>query len=159
MKKVILLFVMVCLSLNVSAQIQRSFFGHELGVATKAEIYESLKDKGAKIEILNGEETVCLNNARFGGYSWDMIAFFFYKNKFFQIVLFDFNSSNADKGKNIYNKLLSKYEKYVTSDKTGRCMFNDEKTIIFHMYEDGVTLGYSDVKLRNELDNQELDEF
>lgn len=67
MKKLILLFIAIFFSLNITAQIQRKFIGQELGVSKFDNVYTSLERKGVFIQKISFD-TIMLKNTRFGGF-------------------------------------------------------------------------------------------
>ena len=148
------------LSLTVSAQIQRQFMGQTLGESTKSEVFKGLEDKGAFNDHTIVEETISVNNIRFGGYTWSVAMFMFYENKLITVLFLDFEDSSKIKWDGLVNKLSSKYEKYKTDDVDNSKTYIDERTYLNIRTNDGrITLGYSDLELAKKKNHDEEDEL
>jgi len=161
MKKVVILTVLVCLSLNISAQIQRTFFGLELGKSTSEQVFESLKDKDAFYETLNGEKSIIVKNTRFGGYEWDYAIFSFYNNLLTSVLFEDFNNPNSgDRYDKIIYTIYPKYREYIKKFTPDTQSYKDDRTIlIINKEKDNVSMMYSDIELYDEQSVNERNEF
>lgn len=140
-RNVLVLVFITLFSLNSSAQIQRKFYDFTFGLTQKSQVYNYFKAKGHRIRIID-ENTIAVNNVKFGGFDWGVSYFSFYKNKFYQV---NFMSSENDMIKEslddqwelLDSKIMAKYSKYIvknmSSDKEK--YYFDSKTVTKLVYE------------------------
>ena len=166
MKKVVLLLIMLVLVLNASAQLQRQFWGQELGKATKSEVLSSLESKGAFLTNISGSEVVFIKNVRFGGFSWGMAVFYFCDNILCRVMFSDFSDSYVNeeqceiKWKELTKKFSIKYSEYSKRNEIDCKSFGDDKTVVMIICKNNtVCLGYSDFELENKRMDNEDDEL
>ena len=90
MKKISSLLLLVLLSLSVHAQIQRNFWGLELGRSTRTEVKSFLSSNNLEYEDnFSGFDAIGVTDLRelsFGGYSWS-VNFIFYNNTLFRVLM------------------------------------------------------------------------
>ena len=166
MKKTVLLFLLSFFYLNVSAQLQRHFFGQELGKTTKSEALKSLESKGAYLTNIGGNEVLYLSDVRFGGFSWDFVTMSFY-NDVFSKILFSYgresyanDEEREDKWLKLTMKFKEKYSIYLKRDEFEVKSFIDSMTFVaMHNVQNSISLGYADLKLENERFAKEEDEL
>lgn len=85
------LFILCLVPSTVSSQIQRNFWGLELGRSTRESVKDLLSSNGLQYEDnYIGRDAICITDYRelgFGGYSW-AVFFTFYNNILYGIDLF-----------------------------------------------------------------------
>lgn len=120
MKKIFFVVFLLCLSLTIHAQIQRNFWGLELGRSTKTDVINLLSSNGLEYnQNLEGLDVISINDdvLSFGGYSWGG-GFLFYHNILFRVTLMRIHLGFSSSGesyeidtKYIFNDLKSKLNK------------------------------------------------
>ena len=165
MKKIILVFAFVLCSLIGSAQIQRTIMGQTLGVSTKKEVYNSLKDRGAFYVNIRGEEQLLVKDVRFGGFSWEIMSFSFYNNILYQVTVMDLDKdssiiSQEEKWNSISQKLESKYHNIISNKEENKISYSDGSTLVMMTkFFDTVSMLYGDMKIIDSKNNKEQNEF
>ena len=97
MKRNTLLVLLLFVSINIFAQIQRTFMGCPFG-STKQFVLQKMKARGYDIKnkydgyIVNSTK---YNQISFGGYNWDQIQFSFYQNALCDIVFVNYSDMLA----------------------------------------------------------------
>ena len=79
------LFICLCTTLTISAQIQRTFFGLTLGVSTRSDVEKFFREHGAAFD----EKKECnyiYNKLKWAGTEWSSVSFTLYENKLLQIA-------------------------------------------------------------------------
>lgn len=79
MKRIWVLLLSLLLCLNVSAQIQRQFFGLQLAKSTMQEAWDCLSKKCDNIDCQ--DNIIIVKDMRFGGYQWPFAFFSFYDDE------------------------------------------------------------------------------
>lgn len=163
MKRLLLVLFTCIITLCTSAQIQRKFYGLTLGESPKNEVLIQFEEKGAFEQSLDGYETICVRNLRFGGFSWDIVCFKFFNNKLYSVLFMDLKDHlNTDNNKwsNINQTLDEKYLEYKKTTSEKAFSYMDEYTSLAVYHDDnGGCLGYTDKLLREKIDQKEKDEF
>jgi hypothetical protein len=90
MKKIIILICLICCGFSANAQIQRRFWGLELGISTKEDVKRVLIANGCEYEQnTGGADNIAsfgLEGLSFGGYSWSPI-FAFDNNILYRVTM------------------------------------------------------------------------
>ena len=141
MKRLVLLFIVFSLFLCANAQIRDSFFGCKLGVTTKTQLLDNLKQLGH--ECLYNKENKCfyIENVTFAGEQWNICQFDFYKDTLY-CVGFGLKS-DKDEIINVYNRNI---ENVITKyDKVEGKMIRDNQNSKLCYFDDGIvvlSIGY-----------------
>ena len=95
MKRLVLFLIAFSLFLCANAQIRDTFYGCKLGVTTKGQLLDNLKQLGHK--CLYDKENKCyyIENVIFAGEQWGSCQFKFYKDIFY-FVGFGLQSDKED---------------------------------------------------------------
>ena len=164
MKRLVLLFIAFSLFLCANAQIRDSFFGSKLGVTTKKQLLDNLKQLGYK--SLYDKENKCyyIKNVTFVGKQWDSCQFHFYKDTL-SYVGFGLQSDKEDvidvynrNIENVRTKYVNIEGKMISDNQNNKlCYFDDGITILgidYKIEEEGnfATLIYQSKKLINQID-------
>ena len=132
MKRLVLLFIAFSLFLCANAQIRDSFFGSKLGVTTKKQLLDNLKQLGYK--SLYDKENKCyyIKNVTFVGKQWDSCQFHFYKDTLSYIgfglqsdkeEVIDVYNQNIENARTKYDKIEGKMSRDDPNSK--QCYFDD----------------------------------
>ncbi len=139
--KRIMLLLLLTFSVSVHAQIQRKFYNFTFGLTQKSQVYNYFKAKGYRIRNID-ENTIAVNDVKFGGFDWGVSYFSFYNNKFYQVYFMssehDMIKETLDEQWGLLNtKIMTKYSDYIvrsmSSDKEK--YFLDSKTVMKLEYE------------------------
>lgn len=161
MRKIIFV-LLIAFSLNLNAQIQRSFYGFSLGKTTKKEVVSYFKSR--KMKIWNNDTNrLSVRSLNFGGYKWPVVYFNFYKNKLYLIYFSDAEyftprQSLDTKWKDLEVSLMSKYRNVIVNEENTeeyhKFIDHSQTSLIFKYdyYEGykGIALMYTDLKLQYE---------
>lgn len=170
MNRIALILTMALFCLSMSAQIQRKFFGLELGVSTKQQIEAKMTEMGETVQNMDGENLV-VNKIRFGGKDWDYVIFKICDNKFASVVFGDevltWNGKQSimQDWDSLKSSLKEKYADYCVIDKEDDLSFFDLKTMASLSYKkvnyksNIFTLLYSDFELMAKLSKSIKDEL
>lgn len=132
MKRLVLLFIAFSLFLCANAQIRESFYGCKLGVTTKKQVLDNLKQLGHKYQYDKEYNCYYIENVTFAGEQWNSCQFEFYKDTL-SLVSFGLLSDKEDVI-DLYDRNLenvktkySKIEGKMTSDNQNHklCYFDD----------------------------------
>ena len=166
------LFILCLVPSTVSSQIQRNFWGLELGRSTKSEVKRAIESKGWQCEQnMGGMDAIgVVDDVSLGGYKWNL-SFRFYDNKlceiqlmFFHIGLNRYGEYTDESGNNTFTfydlkrKLKDKYPKVediVDHDNPHMVILRDNQTLLMLELSDekDVVLSYGDrILLRSERD-------
>ena len=85
MKKICFLFTLLFASVAAEAQIQRSFFGLELGVSTRQQVEETLRGMGK--EFTPGASRIMAHDMEVDDYEWANVRFGFKGDKLVLLLL------------------------------------------------------------------------
>lgn len=141
-----------------------------LGQSTKAEVTNYFKAKGNRIRLLDNN-TVSVNNVRFGGQTWGVAHLQFYRNKLYLISFMssehDYSKENLDMMWDILGEsLIKKYSRYYLKNFSKECdnWFDDDRTRIHFQYEYfqdawALSLLYYDIRLYDEKSSNEESEL
>lgn len=163
MKRLVLLFIAFSLFLCANAQIRDSFFGSKLGVTTKKQLLDNLKQLGYK--SLYDKENKCyyIKNVTFVGKQWDSCQFHFYKDTLSYVgfglqsdkedVIYVYNQ-NIENVKTKYGKIEGKM---ISDNQDSKlCYFDDGIVVLsigYNIEEDNyASLIYQSKKLINQMD-------
>lgn len=163
MKRLLLLLIAFSLFLCANAQIRDSFYGCKLGVTTKKQLLDNLKQLGHK--CLYDKENKCyyIENVTFVGKQWESCQFKFYKETLYCVgfdlqsdkeeVIYVYNQ-NIENVKTKYDKIEGKMIRDNQNSKL--CYFDDGIVILsigYNIEEDNyVSLIYQSKKLINQMD-------
>lgn len=142
MKRLALLFIAFSLFFCTNAQIRDSFYGCKLGVTTKKQLLDNLKQLGHK--CLYDKENKCyyIENVTFAGEQWGSCQFKFYKDIFY-FVGFGLQSDKEDVI-DVYNRNIENVRtKY---DKIEGKMIHDNQNNKLCYFDDGIvilSIGYN----------------
>lgn len=151
---------MLLFSVSIHAQIQRKFYDFTFGLTQKSQVFNFFKAKGNRIRNID-ENTIAVNNVKFGGFNWGVSYFSFYNNKFYQVY---FMSSEHDMIKEsldaqwelLNTKLMTKYSDYLVTNMSSdkEKYFLDLKTVMkleyaFFQGSWALSIIYYDDKLYN----------
>lgn len=100
--KLLIIILLLCSSITLSAQVQNVFFGFELGCNIN-DVYDAIK---SKYETKTFDEGFLAKNVKFGGYVWDKVVFYQYKIQFYKIFLSK-KYESKNKIKEDYNNVLN----------------------------------------------------
>ena len=165
MKKVYSLVLLLLINLSVQAQVQRNFWGLELGRSTKADVKTFLSYNGLEYtQNLGGFDVISVESEEglsFGGYSWTP-SFQFYNNILFRVTLLQINKGITSSGEyydidtkfmfyNLRNKLNNKYnnlENPLNGQSQNQYVRRDLYTVVDMLLDDGnLVLSYYDREL------------
>ena len=85
MKRFVLFLIAFSLFLCANAQIRSSFYGCKLGVTTKGQLLDNLKQLGHKCLYDKKIKCYYIENVTFAGKQWDSCQFKFYKDTLFSV--------------------------------------------------------------------------
>lgn len=164
MKK-ILFTLLLLFGLTVQAQVQRNFWGLELGRSTKTDVKSFLNSRGLEYsQNLGGFDVISVESEEgisFGGYSWTP-SFQFYNNILFRVTLFQLHTGITASGEyyeidtkfmfyNLRSKLSNKYgnlENPLNIQSQTQYVRRDFYTVVDMLLDDGnLILSYYDRKL------------
>lgn len=142
MKRLVLFLIAFSLFLCANAQIRDTFYGCKLGVTTKKQLLDNLKQLGH--ECLNDKENKCyyIENVTFVGKQWDSCQFEFYKDTLSSVGfglqsdkedVIDVYNQNIENVKTKYDKIECKMICDATNSKL--CSFDDGITILGISYD------------------------
>ena len=161
MKKLILLTIALVVAVAANAQIQRTFFGLTLGQSTKQQVRTTLAKKGYKCHTMQGDDALFIqpSSLQFGGLSWDMALFRFYKGKLLSVsfsIADNFSGIASETYKVLKAKIDQKYSDFYFSKNEIATYYLDEKTVIilqnlYLNFKLNVTISYSDKDLQDQL--------
>lgn len=165
MKKICSLLLLLQLCLSVQAQVQRNFWGLELGRSTKADVKAFLSYNGLEYtQNLGGFDVISVESEEgvsFGGYSWTP-SFQFYNNILFRVTLLQINKGITSSGEyydidtkfmfnNLKSKLSNRYgnlENPLNGQSQNQYVRRDLYTVVDMLFDDGnLVLSYYDRKL------------
>ena len=131
MKQIItILSFFLCLSVN--AQIQRTFFGLELGNSNKEQVIEKVKSMGKQYTTKADE--VKTHNVKFGEFDWADVQFGFKDDKLIAVCFTSrvyplSEKSKAETDSELFYLLLkNKYNEYKVMDYDGSAIYFDKAT-------------------------------
>lgn len=137
LKQVFLTILFFC-CLGINAQIQRTFYGLELGKANKQQVEEKMKELGKQITTKKDE--VKVHNLKLGDYNWKDIQFGFIDDKLVGVVFTSRNYPLSEKNKAeidgdfIKTMLAYKYKDYkLMEDKSGIVFFDNSTMVLYGM--------------------------
>ena len=130
MKKIISIVLLLVCVLTASAQIQRNFLGFTLGVTTKTQVYNYLKNHCYKFSKDDLDDGYKVENISFGGYQWTVAFITFHKNKLCSIEFYDsddFRPQEFLEGsyKNLSTSLDKKYHFYLSEQSPNSKHYSD----------------------------------
>lgn len=143
MKRLVLFLIAFSLFLCANAQIRDTFYGCKLGVTTKKQLLDNLKQLGH--ECLYDKENKCyyIEDVTFAGEQWNTCQFDFYKDTLY-LVGFGLISDN-DEVINVYNRNIENVKtKY---DKVEGKMIRDNQNSKLCYFDDGIVILSIDYKI------------
>ena len=172
MKRRIVALIMMMFFVNsiCNAQIQRNFFDFTLGLTTKKEVSKYFKSEGKKCSK-RVDNSLCVQDVKFGGYNWPYAIFSFYNEKLYKVGFFDSGENTTEESLktewiSLKTTISLKYESYLdqvfSSDyiKT----FDDDTTTLLMLFQNidgrgGISLIYSDDEMEHAVTKAEKDEL
>lgn len=155
-KRIFNILILLCICLNINAQIQRTFFGCSFGCSKQATI-QKMKNLGYNIQNTDDgflAENKIAHNIKFGGYTWSFVEFKFYKNSFYNICFCSSSYTNQSKRmslinyRELRNKLNKKYSQCHKDDwGVADISWTDSKTGLICRYlyiNNSGEIGYQD---------------
>ena len=85
MKKISFLLTLLAVAMTLEAQIQRSFFGLELGVSTRQQVEETLRGMGK--EFTPGASRITVHDMEVDDYEWANVRFGFQSDRFVLLLV------------------------------------------------------------------------
>ena len=162
-----LCFFLLCM-ITATAQIQRRILGFTLGVTTKAQVLNYLKNHHYKYSLRKNGEQVA-SNITFAGYNWQDTYFSFYKGKLYCVDFRDDGEYTPEElltevWDRVKNSLNRKYSLYSISSKDDNIEFSDNKTYVGLKYKyifgsKSLSIMYFDIYLFNQCSNSEYNEL
>lgn len=142
--------LMIFVGLTCHAQIQRQFFGLELGNTTKSSTIKTLESKGYHVESLSNGGLM-IANVDFGGRAWSGVGFTFYKGTLAEVKFIKMKKNTNLKlyYEYLLENLITKYSDYFFAELSsqGDVFFADSNTALAVVYShnpESVTLLYQD---------------
>lgn len=136
MKRLLLFLIAFSLFLCANAQIRDSFYGCKLGVTTKKQVLDNLKQLGHKCLYDMKNKCYYIENVTFVGEQWKSCQFKFYKDTLY-LVGFGFQSYKKDVI-DVYNRNVENVKtKY---DKIEGKMIRDNQNSKLYYFDDGIVL-------------------
>lgn len=161
MKRLVLFLIAFSLFLCANAQIRDTFYGCKLGVITKKQLLDNLKQLGH--ECLYDKENKCyyIENVTFVGKQWDSCQFEFYKDTLSSVGfglqsdkedVIDVYNQNIENVKTKYDKIEGKMISDNQNNKL--CYFDDGIVVLGIGYnmDNYASLVYQSKKLINQMD-------
>lgn len=162
-----LMFLLLCM-VTATAQIQRKILDFTLGVTTKAQVLNYLKNHHYKYLLRKNGEYVA-SNITFAGYNWQDTYFSFYKGKLYCVDFRDDGEYTPEEllkevWERLKNSLNSKYSIYSISSKDNKIEFSDNKTYVGLGYEysfgsKSLSIMYFDIYLFKQCSKSEYNEL
>ena len=169
MRRIIFLITFLFISLCAFSQISRTFLGMTLGVSTKAQCEQKLRNMG--VLRVNTEDELGFGTSecsvQFAGKEWHMLRLHFYKNKLYEIIFemkhywdqdIEMEIANTTITPNVYNKYRRYKQKTYDSDLKTCDKYSDGKTQIYVLYQERTqkkdpyfAISYSDVYRSNKV--------
>jgi hypothetical protein len=169
-KKLFFLFFFILSSINIAGQIQRKFFDFTLGVTTRQQVTNYWKARQKKIWYPE-EECFSVRHISFGGNTWPVAYFHFYKNKLYLVYFSDSEGFTLRETldvvwKRLDKSLMSKYGRFYIEETSSSVEkeFEDNKTRLNFKYDyfqgrKGLSLMYTDIRLYGEMLDSEDSEL
>ena len=137
MKRLVLFLIAFSLFLCANAQIRDTLYGCKLGVTTKKQLLDNLKQLGH--ECLYDKENKCyyIKNVTFVGKQWDSCQFHFYKDTLSYVgfglqsdkeEVIDVYNQNIENARTKYDKIEGKMSRDDPNSK--QCYFDDGVIIL-----------------------------
>lgn len=157
--------IFLSFALIADAQIQRSFFGLDLGRTTKSQATKTLQAKGYKIKDLG--DKIMIVDVEFGGRAWSGVGLSFYKGKLSEVKFIKLPKiTNLQYYHEILlDNLKKKYARYYVPGLSTKndVLFTDKNTAVALVYsktpEESVTLLYQDNQEVKDWVEQDSDEL
>ena len=143
------------MSVNVNAQIQRSFFDLTLGESTRQQVEEKMKSMEKQMD--SNQHEIKVHNLNYADYDWEDVIFGFDEGILFFVSFLSkaFSQEETDKATqdaaSFYELLKNKYKDYCVMDQSGIVAFKDaNKTMSFFINKkkgaltDRFTIMYTD---------------
>ena len=158
-KRFYFLIAFLLCAVITTAQIQRKILDFTLGVTTKTQVLNYLKNHHFNYS-LNEDGEYVVQKITFAGHNWPIAYFSFYKGKFYCVDFRDSDSFTPAETlelvwKRLNNSLNKKYSIYSISTKDDYIEFSDNKTNVSldHRYSFGgktLAIMYYDIYLVNQ---------
>ena len=157
--------LMIFVGLTCHSQIQRQFFGLELGNTTKSSTIKTLESKGYHVKSLSNGGLM-IANVDFGGRAWSGVGFTFYEGTLAEVKFIKMKENTNLKlyYECLLENLITKYRDYFFAEvgSQGEAFFADINTSLLLVYSnnhESVTLLYQDNREVKDLmreDNKDL---
>lgn len=170
MKRLLLFLIAFSLFLCANAQIRDAFYGCKLGVTTKKQLLDNLKELGYKYMYDNENKCYYVENVIFVGKQWDSCQFHFYKDTLSYIgfglqsdkeEVIDVYNQNIENARTKYDKIEGKMSRDDPNSK--QCYFDDGVIVLsigYNIEENNyASLIYQSKKLINQMDEDAYDDI
>lgn len=143
MKRFVLFLIAFSLFLCANAQIRDTFYGCKLGVTTKGQLLDNLKQLGHKCLYDKKIKCYYIENVTFAGKQWDSCQFKFYKDTLFSVgfgiksykeEVIDIYNQNIENVRTKYGNIEGK-------------MIHDNQNRKLCYFDDGITILSIDYKI------------
>lgn len=170
MKKLLLILFLSLPLLGISQDIQKIFFGNELGVSKKNEVIANLNKKNIKNEKIINDNHLQAYDVSFGGRLFSSCLFSFTNNDIFytigflskyedkEVALLFYNNLKYDLGKK-YNLVKGIGEYNYNSFNSNNLNVSIDLNFNKNLYAWVVTLIYIDIKIMNEISEEGKNEL
>lgn len=134
MKRIGILLITFMSALCTNAQIRDTFFGFNLGVATKAQVLSGLKSQWEICKYDSENKSYYVENVTFASTEWDFCVLEFYKDTLYFV---GFALTSADKGNvdELYKKNLQNTK--IKYDNIKESVVSNEKNYKQSKFDDG----------------------
>lgn len=170
MKRLLLFLIAFSLFLCANAQIRDTFYGCKLGVTTKKQLLDNLKELGYKYMYDNENKCYYVENVIFVGKQWDSCQFHFYKDTLSYVgfglqsdkeEVIDVYNQNIENARTKYDKIEGKMSRDDPNSK--QCYFDDGVIVLsigYNIEENNyASLIYQSKKLINQMDEDAYDDI
>ena len=170
MKRLVLFLIAFSLFLCANAQIRDTFYGCKLGVTTKKQLLDNLKELGYKYMYDNENKCNYVENVMFVGKQWDSCQFYFYKDTLSYVgfglqsdkeEVIDVYNQNIENARTKYDKIEGKMSRDDPNSK--QCYFDDGVIVLsigYNIEENNyASLIYQSKKLINQMDEDAYDDI
>lgn len=170
MKRLVLFLIAFSLFFCANAQIRDTFYGCKLGVTTKKQLLDNLKELGYKYMYDNENKCYYVENVIFVGKQWDSCQFHFYKDTLSYVgfglqsdkeEVIDVYNQNIENARTKYDKIEGKMSRDDPNSK--QCYFDDGVIVLsigYNIEEDNcASLIYQSKKLINQMDDDAYDDI
>ena len=153
MKKTLIYFTFLFISLSCFAQLPYKFWGLEIGKSNKQDVINFLKKNNYQYEIVGEGRDIRFEinkTIKYDNINWENLSFEIYDNILFMVSFS--NKNNLDILDNVKNNLKKKYSKYIKTDENNYISFNDKKVRLFLLKDLGLILmAFTDMSIMDKM--------